>query len=390
MNQAPSHAASQTRALWILAVLAVLAALRLAASFLIPIVLGVLFSLALEPVVAWLVRHGLPRLAATALVLTVLLGGLGAGIYAMKDGVVSGIQALPQALRRAEAMVQEQLEAAGVPTATSPSAPSADSSDPPAAQSAATPSAPSPRAPSPPPGANDPGASPGQVLPDAISSATAAAQRGAQTLMAGAGQLMVIVFLMFFLLHAGPETGQRIVAMAGDDERRRVVATIMNDVNEQIQRFLLVRLITSAAVAAATWGVLAWLGADNAVIWGLLAGLFNSIPYFGPVIVSGGLFVVGMVQGGAGEALRMAGAALVITSLEGWLLTPPLMGRAERMNVLSVFIGLLLWTWLWGAWGTLLAVPMLAVMKSVADHVESLKPVGRLMAVNLDGDAGPT
>ncbi len=57
-----------------------------------------------------------------------------------------------------------------------------------------------------------------------------------------------------------------------------------------------------------------------------------------------------------------------------------LMGRAERMNVLSVFVGLLLWTWLWGAWGTLLAVPMLAVMKSVADRVEGLKPVGRLMA----------
>jgi predicted PurR-regulated permease PerM len=50
------------------------------------------------------------------------------------------------------------------------------------------------------------------------------------------------------------------------------------------------------------------------------------------------------------------------------------------MNVLSVFIGLLLWTWLWGAWGTLLAVPMLAVLKSVADHVASLRPLGRLMA----------
>jgi predicted PurR-regulated permease PerM len=91
--------------------------------------------------------------------------------------------------------------------------------------------------------------------------------------------------------------------------------------------------------------------------------------------------IVGLVQGGGTtQALQMAGAALAITSLEGWLLTPPLMGKAERMSAVAVFLGLLVWTWIWGAWGTLLAVPMLVVIKSVADHVPRLKPVGRLMA----------
>jgi predicted PurR-regulated permease PerM len=85
-------------------------------------------------------------------------------------------------------------------------------------------------------------------------------------------------------------------------------------------------------------------------------------------------------DGGADQAWRMAGATLIITSLEGWLLTPHLMGRAERMNVLSVFVGLLVWTWLWGAWGTLLAVPMLAVVKSFCDHIDSLRPIGRVLA----------
>jgi predicted PurR-regulated permease PerM len=210
--------------------------------------------------------------------------------------------------------------------------------------------------------------------------AASAARRAGQSLVALAGNLMVVVFLMFFLLHAGPETSDRIVLLSRDEEKRRVVATILADVNTQVQRFLFVRLVTSAIVAGATWAVLAWLGAQNAVVWGLLAGVFNSIPYFGPVIVSGGLFVVGLVQGGTTDAIRMSAAALAITSLEGWLLTPPLMGRAERMNVLSVFLGLLIWTWLWGAWGTLLAVPMLAVVKSVADRVEGLRPLGRLMA----------
>jgi predicted PurR-regulated permease PerM len=117
------------------------------------------------------------------------------------------------------------------------------------------------------------------------------------------------------------------------------------------------------------------------LMWGALAGAFNSIPYFGPMIVAGGLFAVGLVQGGGvSQALQMSGVAIVITSLEGWLLTPLLMGKAERMSAIAVFLGLLLWTWLWGPWGTVLAVPMLVVIKSVADHVDALRPIGRLMA----------
>ena len=141
------------------------------------------------------------------------------------------------------------------------------------------------------------------------------------------------------------------------------------------------RLVTSTVVALATWAGLAWLGVQQAAAWGILAGVFNSIPYFGPVVVSGGLLLVGLVQfGDLMQAIKVSAAALAITSLEGWLLTPPLMGKAEHMHPLVVFVGLLIWTWIWGAWGTILAVPMLVIVKSIADHVESLKPVSRLMS----------
>jgi predicted PurR-regulated permease PerM len=64
-----------------------------------------------------------------------------------------------------------------------------------------------------------------------------------------------------------------------------------------------------------------------------------------PVIVSGGLLVVGLVQGGElAQALLMSGVALLITSLVGWLLTPLLLGKVENMSALTVFIGLMLWT----------------------------------------------
>jgi predicted PurR-regulated permease PerM len=72
----------------------------------------------------------------------------------------------------------------------------------------------------------------------------------------------------------------------------------------------------------------------------MLAGVFNSIPYFGPVIVSGGLLIIGLLQFGEPmAALKISAASLAITSLEGWVLTPLLLGKAERMHVVVVFLG---------------------------------------------------
>jgi predicted PurR-regulated permease PerM len=204
-------------------------------------------------------------------------------------------------------------------------------------------------------------------------------QRAVGSMLSLAGHLVVIFFLVYFLLISGHQVRNRVIEIAGPE--RRMASTIIDDINAQIQRYLLVLLVTANAVAMATWAVLAALGVQHAITWGILAGVFNSMPYFGPVVVSGGLFLVGMVQGGGvAQALQMSGASMLITSLEGWLVTPALMAKAERMSALAVFLGVLLWTWIWGAWGTVLAVPMLVIVKSVADHVAPLRPIGRLMA----------
>jgi hypothetical protein len=98
-------------------------------------------------------------------------------------------------------------------------------------------------------------------------------------------------------------------------------------------------------VAVATALVLWWFGLEQYAIWGLLAGVFNSIPYLGPVIVTAGLGTVAFMQF---DDLLMTtyicGAAFLITSLEGFLLTPALMGRAAQMNPVAIFVGLLFWS----------------------------------------------
>jgi predicted PurR-regulated permease PerM len=355
-------APSLTTPLWVLAVFAALFFLKSAKSLLIPIALAVLLSYALEPAVAALERRRLPRWAGAALLLVVLFGVCAGGAYILRDDARDIAEMLPKAVEQARDIVASQLgsteslepTANGVPPGTRSEARGPEPAGSEAERAIGT---------------------SGMITGDLV-------RQFAAAVIALAGNLVVIVFLVFFMLLSGHRIRNRIVEISGHDpDSRRTTATIIGDINTQIQRYLLVLLITAVVVGMATWGMLAWMGVERAPVWGVLAGVFNSIPYFGPVIVSGGLFVVGMVQeGNVTQALQMSGAALVITSIEGWLVTPALMGKAERMSALAVFLGLLLWTWVWGEWGTLLAVPMLVVIKSVADHVERLKPIGRLMA----------
>ena len=391
MKAADRGAAGNTIALWVIATIATLFFLRAAAQLLIPIVLAVLISYMLEPVVAWLARHRIPRIAGTSLLMLAVLATAGWGGYALRDDVAQAAASLPQAAKRAREMVMSQSgggpganiqraakELRGESAATTGQA---DGGQAPAATSGRQ------AADSPSSGGRNGSEnreSQSSQPPQGGSSGgiTGLVQRGIGSVFALAGHITVIFFLVFFLLLSGRHVRARILEVAGPDaDRRQTAATIIDDINAQIQRFLIVRLVTAMIVAALTWGVLAVMDVEHAAVWGILAGVFNSIPYFGPIIVSGGLFIVGMVQGdGMSQALQMSGAALVITSLEGWLLTPPLMGKAERMSALAVFLGLLLWTWIWGAWGTILAVPMLVMVKSVADHIPRLKPLGRLIA----------
>ncbi len=132
--------------------------------------------------------------------------------------------------------------------------------------------------------------------------------------------------------------------------------------------------LTSVAVAVATWLALWWLGIAEPMVWGVLAGVLNIVPYFGPLIVTAGLAIVGYLQFGTFEmAALVAGVALAITTIEGMFLTPHLLSRAGSLNHVAIFLAIAFWSWAWGVPGMLLAVPMLMVLKAVCDHVEGLR-----------------
>jgi predicted PurR-regulated permease PerM len=190
----------------------------------------------------------------------------------------------------------------------------------------------------------------------------------------------MVLFLAYFLLLTDDLFKRKIVELGPTLSRKRLTVEVLNQIAVQIESFLLVQIFTSMAVGVATWLALWWVGLENAAVWGLFAGLFNSIPYFGPLIVTGALTAIAYVQFGSETmALGVAGIALLITTLEGWLLTPMLMSRVAQINPVVIFASLLFWSWMWGIWGMLLAVPIMMAIKATCDRIEGLEPVGKML-----------
>jgi predicted PurR-regulated permease PerM len=354
----------RSAALTVLAVLAVVLVLQYAQAMIIPIVLSVLISYALEPIIAWLERRRVPRALGAAVVLLSLVAAGGWLLYGLRSQATAIVEQLPQAARRFRQSVENDR-----PTAASAIQ---------QVQRAATEleRAANAAAPPPPPA----GIQRVQVETPPINISDYV-MWGSLGVVAAAGQLVLILFLVYFLLSSGDLYRRKIVKIAGPSlTEKKVTVQILQEIDRQIEMFLIVEAFTSLIVGLATWLAFRALGVEQAAVWGVLAGLFNSIPYFGPVIVTGATSVVGFLQFGSLRMAIVVGAvALIITSLEGFLLTPWLTSRATRMNAVAIFVGLLFWGWVWNVWGMLLAVPMLMVMKVVCDHVEDFKGVAELL-----------
>jgi len=174
---------------------------------------------------------------------------------------------------------------------------------------------------------------------------------------------------------------RKLVQLIGSSlARKRVTLQVLEDIDRQIQRFLVVRLLASLAIGTGSALAFHALGLDHAILWGIAAGLLNSIPYFGPGIVTVGVTLATLVQHGTiSMALLVGGASLVLASLDGFVLVPLLIRRTARMNEVATFAGLLFWGWMWGSAGLLLAVPIMMIIKAICDRVDDLKPVGELL-----------
>ena len=195
------------------------------------------------------------------------------------------------------------------------------------------------------------------------------------------GQAVSVLFIAYFLLVSGDTFRRKMVKITGPSiAKKKVTLQAMNEITAQIQRHLLVQVLLSLIVGVSTWLAFWALKVEHPEVWGVAAFLLNFVPYIGSLAITGASVLVGFIQFGSLDmALWIGGVSTGLHALTGYLVAPWLTSRTSRLNPVSVFVGVLAFGWLWGAWGLLLGVPILMMVKAICDRVEDFQPVGELL-----------
>ncbi|MDH1176608.1 AI-2E family transporter [Achromobacter mucicolens] len=341
-----------------LTVLAVLFGLKAAQEFIVPVVMAIVVAYTLDPVVAMLERYRVPRSLGTVVVMGAIAFGIGCVIYFTKDQVTDIINALPEISSKLSRTLGGLLSGDGSFLEKLRNAASI-------LQESGAPKA----------GGRVVVANPDAGLSDIL-------LWGSKGLATFVGQATMCVFLVFFLLLSGNAFKRKFVKMAGNTlSQKKISVHMLDQINNSIHMYMAMMLVTNVALGLLSWVAFRWLGLENAATWAVVAGALHIIPYFGPLMTAVGTGIAGLIQfGELGPALAISMSSVAIALLIGVLVTTWMSGRIARMNAVAVFIVLLLFTWLWGIWGTLLSLPIAFIAKVVSDHIEGLEALSEFLS----------
>jgi predicted PurR-regulated permease PerM len=291
-------------ALAVVAALASIYALSWAQSFLVPLLLGIVISYALNPVVVALESIRIPRAAGTALVMTSLIGALAFGTYALRGEMQTIVEQLPEAASKfAGGLARLQSGQAGALQKVQRAASTVES--------AAT-QAPAVTAP--------PRQDATHVIVDAPKFKLGSfLWQNTLGLVGVLAEAAMVTFLVFFLLLGGDTFKRKLVRLAGPTlARRRITVQILDDINGSIQKYMLMLLATNLMVALLSWLAFHWIGLDNAGAWGAAAGLLHVVPYLGPCVTAVATGMAAFMQFDSfALAMLVAGASLTIATVVG-------------------------------------------------------------------------
>lgn len=362
----PERLSGRDKALFILAAIAVVFALKWAQSLFVTLLLGILFAYTLNRLVVWLELIRIPRAAGTSIVMVGVLCAIALGANSLSGQIQTILDQVPEAvsklsigvakLRRGEVSTMQKMQTAAseIEKATGE-----------ATGLALPPKQRVTRVVIDPPGFK-------------LGSFLWANSMGAASLI---GQATMVFFLTFFFLLSGDIYKRKLVRLAGPSlSHRKITVRILEDINDSIQNYMFMLLVTNLLVALLTWITLSWFGLDNAGAWAVAAGLLHLIPYLGSVATAAVIGMAAFVQFDTLSMMfLMGGASLVIATVVGYFVTTWMTGRSAKMNTTAVFVSLLFWAWLWGVWGMLLSIPIIVIVKVVAQHVEHFSPVAELL-----------
>jgi len=316
-----------------------------------PIMLGFLIALTLTPIVRRLMRIGVPAALAAVLVvasITVIIGG---AVYALSEPFGDMVSSLPK--------VGENLRLKLVPYRGTINEITEASRQ---VQTMA-------------PNADDESVQ--QVMverPGLISTA-------ASSLATGFTSIGVALLLSVFILGSGTLFYEKLVTFMPHLSEKKRALRVVYDVESSVSHYLLTITLINIGLGLSVGLLLYVIGFENPALWGVIATVLNFLPILGALMGAGFLAIMSL---GLYDSLIGAIIPPLIyfgcSTLEGNIITPLIVGRRLQLNVVAVFLTVVLWAWIWGLAGALMAVPILVVINVLCDHIEGWRPLGHFLS----------
>jgi predicted PurR-regulated permease PerM len=358
----------------ILAALAVTAALWSGSRFLIPLAAGLILAMLVEPAVTRLQGLVSQRALASALVLAGV-ATLGVALLAASSSQLLRMsERLPDAIQRAAIdLGSGSSTAEGTVRRAREALRELDL----ALNRRAAGAAPARRAP---PRAAA-AASASELSDNAAAVLTETAVAGSWRLLRFVVDLTILGFIAFFVLAGGRTLERRFVDLWPTVDGRRRAAVALAECARQMRRYAAVVLVANVMVGAAVWLWFRLAGVHDPLSWGIAAALLHVVPYLGMALFTAlGSAEVYLTYGSVATAATTAAGVVALSTLIGTGVSAWLQGRAARMNAAAVFIGVVFWGGLWGAWGLFLGPALVVVLKVAAEHNPSTQRWARLLS----------
>lgn len=342
----------QTVFLGIIAGILLLYTLYVARTVLVPLVLACMLNLVLTPVVLALARVRIPEPIGAAMVVVAFLLVLGFGLSTLAEPAAGWLRRLPFVIDQ----LSERLDFLQAPAEQLKKAEEALTNI-------------------------GEGGEPAEEVTEVVvaQQTTLRALLLNETTRFGIGAVTTLV-LLYFMLAMGDKFLRRLVAALPDFRTKKQAVEIAHQLQSDMSHYLMTVTAINVVFGAIVAGAMLATGMPNPLLWGAMAGLLNYIPFLGHTISTIVIAVVALLSLPAlGEAMIPPGIFIAIAALEGNVITPMILARRLTLNPVAVVAALLIWGWMWGIIGMLLAVPLLVVMKIACDQIEPLNPVGEFL-----------
>ena len=323
--------------------LLVLYTLKLASPFFIPVVLAVLLNFLFASTIRTLQRFWIPPPVGTVLVIGFLVGAVGFAVYQLALPARDWMGKLPETAREIDRKLKgvkqsvQEVRKAGQEVDKLTNLNTGEKT---------------------------------QKVEMTKPSVTEALLAPTQDILVGGG---IVLILLFFLMASGDLFLRKLVTVLPRWSEKKTAVEISRQIEHDISSYLFASTVVNAVFGLAVGTAMFFLGMPNPLLWGAMAGTLHFIPFLGAVVgISVVTLVAAITLDGLGAILLVPAAYFSLNILEEYVVLPLVIGRRLLLNPVVVLVWLIFWGWLWSVPGALMAVPLLAIVKIICDHVESL------------------